>query len=95
MRIAKEASLQSGFFRILQVKKMNKLKSVLLTNRLYSGNYTGLQENVLERTAQTVQIFPINNAKIPVECDGEQPGFAPVNFSILPQALSVCVKSNS
>ena len=89
MRVSKMASLQSGKFRIIQIKKMNKFKSLLLINRLYSGDYSGVENDIIEREAHSIMISADENHSIPTESDGEQPGFLPAKFSILPSALSV------
>lgn len=89
MQISKTASLQNGKFRVIQIKKMNKLKSILSLNRLYSGNYSGLEADIIERDAYSIRIVTAENDFIPAESDGEQPGFLPASFSILPHALSV------
>ncbi len=42
MKIAKEALLDDGFFHTVEIKKINRLKTILLTNRLYNGNLGAL-----------------------------------------------------
>jgi diacylglycerol kinase (ATP) len=89
MQISRTASLSSGKFRVIQIKKMNKLKSILLLNRLYSGDYSGLEGDIIEREVHSIKITTQDKFIIPAESDGEQPGFLPASFSILPSALSV------
>ncbi len=89
MRVSKTASLQSGKFSVIQIKKMNKFKSILLLNRIYSGDYSGLEGDIIEREAQSIHIIANDKNFIPAESDGEQPGFLPATFSIIPKALSV------
>ncbi|KAB8032043.1 diacylglycerol/lipid kinase family protein [Fluviispira multicolorata] len=89
MEVSPYSQLNNGFFQIIQVREMNKLKSIYLTKRLYSGNFSGLEKDFILRTAKKIKIIPLKNSLIPIECDGEQPFFAPVIFSIQAQKLNV------
>lgn len=89
MHISKNASLQSGKFQIVLIKRMNMIKSILLLNRLYSGDYSGLEMDIIEKNASHINIITNEKYLIPAECDGEQPGYLPISFSLLPKALPV------
>ncbi|MGY3804070.1 diacylglycerol/lipid kinase family protein [Pigmentibacter ruber] len=89
MKVSPEASLQNGKFKIVQVNKMNYLKSIFMMNRLYKGNYSGLEYAITEKEVSSVTIKPQNNDLIPTECDGELPGYLPATFSIMPNRISI------
>jgi len=92
MRISRDASLNNGKFKVVQIRKMNKIKSIFLLNRLYSGNYKGLENDIIEREATTIKIKSLENAIVPAESDGEMPGYLPASFSIKPNKLSIIAK---
>ncbi|APJ03331.1 diacylglycerol/lipid kinase family protein [Silvanigrella aquatica] len=89
MHIATNASLQNGKFSVIQVKKMNNIRTILLLKRLYSGDFSGLEKDILVREAQSIRILDDSPLKIPAESDGENPGYLPASFTILPKTLSV------
>jgi len=89
MRVSRDAAINNGKFKVVQIRKMNKIKSIFLLNRLYSGNYKGLENDIIEREATTIKIKSQYNATIPAESDGEMPGYLPASFSIIPNKLSI------
>ncbi|WGL59350.1 diacylglycerol kinase family protein [Pigmentibacter sp. JX0631] len=94
MKVSPQASLQNGKFKIVQVNKMNYLKSIFMMNRLYKGNYSGLEYAITEKEVSSVTIKPQFSELIPTECDGELPGYLPATFSIMPNKISIIANIN-
>ncbi|WP_186649189.1 diacylglycerol/lipid kinase family protein [Fluviispira vulneris] len=91
MEVSPNSKLTSGFFQIIQIKNINKIKSIYLLSHLYKGNYKGLEKYIFLREARKITISPIDNNIIPIECDGEQPFLAPVEFSLLSKKINVII----
>ena len=91
MKISPDASLQNGRFKIVQINKTNYLKSIFMMNRLYKGDYNGLEHVITEKEVSSVIIRPKKDTLIPTECDGELPGYLPATFHIYPKQLPVIV----
>lgn len=92
MKVSPSASLQNGKFNVVQVNKMNYLKTIFMLYRLYTGNYKGLEYAITEKKVSSISIRPVGAAAVPAECDGELPGDIPAKFSIYSQKLRVIVK---
>jgi len=88
MRVAPDAKLDDGFFDIIILDKMGRLKMLLKMPALQRGKYEGIKE---------INVYKAKNVKIEtrpdafIELDGEQLGTTPVEFQIVPKALPVIV----
>ncbi|BBH52618.1 diacylglycerol/lipid kinase family protein [Fluviispira sanaruensis] len=91
MEVSPKSKLNSGSFQIIQIRNLNKIKSIYLLSHLYNGNYTGLEKEIILREAKKITLIPIDNNIIPIECDGEQPFLAPVEFSLSPLKINVII----
>jgi YegS/Rv2252/BmrU family lipid kinase len=91
MNIAPHASLVDGRLDLVVVRKLSFIKILTKGPLLYTGAHLGLPE-VDHRTATSVRARPLNSSlQIPIEIDGESPGFLPAHFEICPKALRLRV----
>lgn len=93
MKVGSGAQIDDGLFHINEMRKASLLKTLLLTPKLYSGDFRGVEQFVRTRTAKKIVVTSLDKKTVLVECDGEQPGVLPVEFSISEKKLSVCVPS--
>ena len=89
MKIAKNASINDNIFNINEIQKIGRLKTILLTNRLYSGDFSGLEDFINLKTAKKIRVEPNQESGILVECDGEQPGILPAEFSFAEKNIEI------
>lgn len=89
MLVAKEAKQDDGLFLINCIKKINPIRTVLLTPRLYSGNFLGLEPILEIKPAKKIRVEPNQDSDILVECDGEQPGILPAEFTFFENQIEI------
>jgi YegS/Rv2252/BmrU family lipid kinase len=91
MKIAPDASINDGFFDIVNIGDMKTAKILLNAYTLYAGSHLSLEE-VKHIHAKRVEVKPVDAKKeIYLETDGELPGKLPAIFEIVPEALKVRV----
>jgi diacylglycerol kinase family enzyme len=91
MKIAPDAQIDDGFFDVVNIGDIRKVKILLNGYRLYRGSHLSLEE-VKHRRARRVAVRPADERqKVYLETDGEIPGRLPAVYEILPQALKVRV----
>jgi len=89
MRICPDAVLDDGVFDVVAVGALGRLAVIAKLPRLYAGTHVTLPEVEVAR-ARTIEARPVDpGARIPVELDGETPGFLPARFDVLPGALHI------
>ncbi|QQR91650.1 MAG: diacylglycerol kinase family lipid kinase [Myxococcales bacterium] len=87
MHIAKNANLQDGYFELIDIGTMSFLKKLSFGTSLY-GNTSKLPNEVIAHRIQHLKALPSDpSSQIPIDLDGESPGFLPAEFKVLPQAL--------
>ena len=86
MRVAPRASLQSGWLELCVVGRMSRLAFVRAFPRVFRGTHVSHPQVTMLR-AREVAIAADEPRR--VLGDGELIGWLPVNFSVLPRALSV------
>lgn len=95
MKIAPEASLNDGFFDVINIGDIKTAKILLNAYKLYSGSHLALEE-VKSTLAKRIEVAPLNaNQNVFIETDGELPGKLPAVYEIVPQALKIRVPKNS
>jgi YegS/Rv2252/BmrU family lipid kinase len=94
MKIAPKASINDGFFDVINIGDIKTAKIILNAYRLYNGSHLDLSE-VKSTLARRIEVSPANNQTIFLETDGELPGRLPAIFEIIPNALRVRVPKNS
>jgi diacylglycerol kinase family enzyme len=89
MKICPDATLDDGAFSLVLVGDMGKFEVLANLPRLFAGTHLAL-EDVSAATVHTLRATPAEmGALVPVELDGESPGFLPATFEIEPLALRV------
>ncbi|MDH5719617.1 MAG: diacylglycerol kinase family lipid kinase [Spirochaetia bacterium] len=86
MKVAPDAKIDDGFFDVIVLDKMSRLKMLLKMPALQKGKYKGIKEINLYK-AQKVKVETTPKAYI--ELDGEQLGATPIEFEIIKSAIPV------
>ncbi len=89
MKIAPDASLADGRFDVVSIGDLGAARMIANAPRIYLGAHLGMAEvgHVLARKVQAKSAT--RYGLIPLEVDGELPGFLPATFEIIPAALRV------
>ncbi|OLE52164.1 MAG: hypothetical protein AUG51_19610 [Acidobacteria bacterium 13_1_20CM_3_53_8] len=89
MKIAPDALLDDGVFDVVVIDDIGALKILANGPQLYFGTHLSVGGVHLTHAAM-VEARPANkDEKIPIEIDGELPGYLPAKFEILPRALHI------
>jgi diacylglycerol kinase (ATP) len=88
MKIAPLAKLNDGVFDVILCHDFSRFEIMMNMGRLYGGTHLN-HPKVKSFRATSLKIS--SPEKLLLELDGEQPGVAEVQFSILPLALNLCV----
>ena len=89
MKICPEARLDDGALDLVAVGDFSRADVLTRIGRLYDGTHLEL-EDVASARVRTMTAEPVeSDVQIPVELDGETPGFLPASFEVLPAALRV------
>jgi diacylglycerol kinase (ATP) len=88
MKIAPNAIPDDGLFDVVMIGEMSKIEMVAKMQKLRDGTHI-FEKNITVHRAKHVSIR--SDSKALLDCDGEMPGEAPVDFTILPAALKVVV----
>jgi len=87
MHICPEAELDDGQLDFVLVGDLSRGDILLKGHRLFAGTHTQLSAVSAAKVTQ-VRVDPVDpREKIPVEVDGETPGFLPATFTLQPRAL--------
>jgi diacylglycerol kinase (ATP) len=89
MRIAPEAELDDGWFDVVVLPALGKLRTLAAMPSVYRGAHIK-QPGVLVKRARTVRVEPLDNRALLFDIEGEQIGIAPATLTCLPAALSFC-----
>lgn len=89
MKICPDAKLDSGDLSLVTVGDFSPAYTLTHIHRLFAGTHLSLPD-VHASTVRALRVSPIDpDARIPVELDGETPGFLPASFEVMPAALRV------
>jgi len=87
MKICPQAILDDGYFDLVTVGNLGRLEVLTKIHRIYSGSHLSMPEVGSLRCGR-LQVSPVDaTAEIPLEIDGETPGYLPARFEILKGAL--------
>jgi diacylglycerol kinase (ATP) len=87
MKICPDGSLDDGILDLVVVGDLGRLGVLTKIGSIYEGTHLKLEQVHSER-ARSVQVTSVDPAaRIPVELDGETPGYLPATFDILPGVL--------
>jgi diacylglycerol kinase family enzyme len=89
MKICPDAQLDDGALDLVVVGDMTRGQVIANIGRLFSGTHLEL-EQVTHARVTRLQAEPAEpDANIPIELDGETPGYLPASFEVLPGALRI------
>jgi diacylglycerol kinase (ATP) len=89
MKICPDAKLDDGELSFVTVGDFSPGYTLTHIHRLFAGTHLTLPD-VHASVARVVRVTPVDPAaRIPVELDGETPGFLPAVFEMVPAALRV------
>lgn len=89
MKICPDATLDDGALSFVTVGDLGKLQTLGNMPRLFAGTHLTMKE-VHATPVHTLRVTPAEaTARIPVELDGETPGFLPAFFEVVPSVLRV------
>ncbi|HZL19466.1 MAG TPA: diacylglycerol kinase family lipid kinase, partial [Polyangia bacterium] len=91
MQICPEAKLDDGALDLVTVGDFSRGEVLTKIGRLYRGTHLELEEVSSARVTRLVAEPVEADARIPLELDGETPGYLPATFEVLPSALRVRV----
>jgi diacylglycerol kinase (ATP) len=87
MKICPAGCLDDGILDLVVVGDMGRLDLLTKIGSIYEGTHVNLKQ-VESQRARSVQVAPVDSsAQIPIELDGETPGYLPATFDILPGVL--------
>ncbi len=90
MRIAPSAELDNGWFEVIALPALGRLRTLVAMPSVYRGAHVK-QPGVLVRRARTVRVEPLDNRALLFDIEGEQIGIAPATLTCLPGAIAFCV----
>jgi YegS/Rv2252/BmrU family lipid kinase len=89
MKICPHAALDDGALDLVAVGDMTRGQVVANLGRLFAGTHLEL-EWVTHARVTRLHAAPVEaDANIPIELDGETPGYLPATFEVLPSALRI------
>jgi diacylglycerol kinase (ATP) len=89
MKICPESTLDDGLLDLVVIGDLTRFEVMRKISRLYSGTHLSI-EQVSSAKARTIEVTPVpGSAPIPVELDGETPGYLPATFEVRPRALTL------
>lgn len=88
MRFGPNARLTDGQLDVVIIRPSSLLNQLRHTPKLYKGTFTGVA-SVSQHRGRHIQVEPLSDRPAYIEFDGEAPGVAPAEFSVLPAALPV------
>jgi diacylglycerol kinase (ATP) len=90
MMVCPAAQLSDGLLDMVAVGDLGIPQFLTsLMPRAYNGTHLELEE-VESAQVRSVEVWPVDpEARIPVELDGETPGFLPARFEVVPGALKL------
>jgi diacylglycerol kinase (ATP) len=89
MKICPDARIDDGVLDLVTVGDLSRTEVVANLGRLYDGTHLELEDVSSARVSHLVAEPVDADVMIPVELDGETPGFLPATFDILPGALRI------
>ncbi|MBI5069727.1 MAG: diacylglycerol kinase family lipid kinase [Deltaproteobacteria bacterium] len=90
MMVAPDARIDDGLFDVTVWQGLGIADFLVRRHTLYDGSHLRLP-NTRTLRARTVEIEPLDGARVLLDVDGEGPGTLPARFTILPGALRLKV----
>lgn len=92
MRVGKGAYINDGMLRVLEIPKSSRLNSLIHGSKVYTGAVEDIPGAKLY-DARTLSVR--TSEEVLLDCDGEQPGLAPVSFRVVPDALELIAAADA
>jgi YegS/Rv2252/BmrU family lipid kinase len=90
MQIAPNARLDDGLLDVITIGPVGPARFVTQGRRIYQGSHLEMEEFTEDRGREVrVEAVDRGDESIPVEVDGEHPGFLPLRATVLPGALNL------
>jgi diacylglycerol kinase (ATP) len=88
MKVAPRAAIDDGLFDVYLVRGVKFMKLLPMLNKVYRGEH---QENdaILYFRATQIDVRVDTQSRVPLGMEGEQPGFLPASYTIMPGALNL------
>lgn len=86
MQIAPQAQIDDGYFDVIVLQDISKIKFLTLLPLIYSGKHT-LIENISMYRCKSFSLS--SEDYLLLETDGEIPGISPSTFEIIPECLNL------
>lgn len=90
MKVAPEARLDDGLLDLVIWSGYGPLDLAIQRPKLYDGRHVGLPGTRVLR-AREVEVEAVGGPPMLLDLDGEQPGFLPARFTVVPGALRIRV----
>ena len=91
MHVCPQAELSDGHFDVLLTDRLTRVQLMHALSKVFGGRHRRLQ-GVTIRRAASVQIEPVSSqTRVPIEVDGEQPGFLPGRFHVRAGAIRLVI----
>jgi len=90
MRVAPGASMHDGLFDVVVWSGLGIGDFLTKRSMLYDGTHVRLPNTEVLR-ARSVEVEPLDGARVLLDVDGEQPGTLPARFDVIPGALAIRV----
>ena len=87
MKVCPEAIYDDGLFDVVSAHGMGRFKLLRSIGKLYSGEHIKMETVTVHPRAKKVKVSSESPAFL--DLDGEQVGTTPVEFTIIPKALSI------
>ena len=89
MKICPDARLDDGALDLVTIGDLTRAQVLANIGQLFSGTHLELEQVKHDRISR-VTVEPVEmGANIPIEMDGETPGYLPATFEVLPGALRI------
>jgi diacylglycerol kinase (ATP) len=89
MKISPASTLDDGLLDLVLIGDVTRGYVMRKLSSIYAGNHLSLPP-VSSTRARIVEVSPVpGSPPIPIELDGETPGFLPATFEVIPQALTL------
>jgi diacylglycerol kinase (ATP) len=89
MKISPQSCLDDGLLDLVVIGDVTRGYVVRKLSMIYGGNHLALPP-VSSSRARSITVAPVpGSPKIPIELDGETPGYLPATFEIVPQAITL------
>lgn len=90
MKIAPNASLEDGLLDVITIGPVGPARFITQGRRIYQGTHLEMDEFTEDRGREvSIEAADRSPEPIPVEVDGEHPGFLPLCATVLPGALTL------